>query len=268
MIPILISNIKDRLLSLGIYIASAIAFIWMYVGLFPTFAQQAPEFEKLLETFPDGFMEAFGFEGGLFFDSVENFLATEMFSFVWPIMIIAIGVGIAGSAIAGEIEKNTIETILAQPISRTKLFLAKYLSGLFNLIIFVFVTIYSIIPLSILYDVNYQTENYLTFALVALLFSWSIYCIGILISSLSSKKGLVSFISVGVIILMYVANIVSTLKDSLEDLKYISFFHYFDPTSLLGRGEVLDYTYLVFGGVIVLTSVVAWQVFKSRDISV
>jgi len=268
MIHILISNIKKRLFSLGIYIASAVAFIWMYVSLFPAFAEQAPELEKLLESFPQGFLEAFGFEGGLFFDSIENFLATEMFSFIWPIMTIAIGVGIAGSAIAGEIENNTIETLLAQPISRIKLFLVKYLSGLFNLIIFVFATIYSIIPLSILYNIKYQTKNYFFFALVSLLFSWAIYSISLLISSISSKKGLVSFISVGIIILMYVTNIISTLKDSLEDLKYISFFHYFDPASLLAKGEVIDYSYLIFGGIILITSIVACCLFNRRDISV
>jgi ABC-2 type transport system permease protein len=268
MLAILIKTIKDRLVSLAIYCLAAIGFIWIYIGFFPSFADQSEEFEKLIQSFPEGFMEAFGFEGSLFFDSIENFLATEMFSFVWPIMAIAIGVGIAGSAIAGAIAENHIETLLAQPISRTKIYFAKYFAGLFNLIVFVFVSIYSIIPLSAAYDISYQTDNYLLMTIVSLLFALSIYSLSFLISAISSSKGLVNFISVGLILLTYVINILANLKDSLENLQYFSFFYYFDPTKLLAQGELVDYTYLVFIPLIILTTLIGWYLFKKRDIAV
>jgi ABC-2 type transport system permease protein len=268
MLPIIIVKIKDRLLSLIIYCLSAIGFLWMYVALFPSFSDQAEDFQDLFEVFPEGMMDAFGFEGEMYFENINNFLATEMFSFIWPILVIAIGVGIAGSAIAGEIEKNTIETLLAQPISRTKLFFSKYLAGLANIIIFTLISIYSIVPLAEIYNLEYATDNYFLFVSISFLFALSIYSISFLISSLTSKKSLVSFISVGIIVLMYVLNIVANLKESVESIKYSSFFYYYNPTNLLGNGEILDYTYLAFGGTILLSTIAAWYIFNRRDIAV
>lgn len=268
MLAIIIAKIKDRLLSLVIYCLASVGFIWVYVALFPSFADQSEEFKDLFDVFPEGIMEAFGFEGEMYFENINNFLATEMFSFIWPILIIAIGVGIAGSAIAGEIEKKTIETLLSQPISRTKIFFSKYLVGLINLVVFTFISIYSIIPLAELYNLDYGRGNYLLFASTALLFALSIYSIAFLLSSLLNKKNLVSFISVGLIVLMYVAHIVANLKESMENIKYGSFFYYYNPTKILGHGEVLDYTYLVFIGTIVLTTSIAWYYFNKRDIAV
>jgi ABC-2 type transport system permease protein len=119
-----------------------------------------------------------------------------------------------------------------------------------------------------IHNIDYQLDKYLPLAIIGLLFALAIYSVSFLISSIFSKKGLVSFISVGVIVLMYVINIVSNLKDSLENLKYFSFFHYFDPTSILAKGEIIDYSYIVLIGVIILTTSLGWYIFNKRDIAV
>jgi len=114
-------TIKDRKLSLLVYCITALLFIWMYIALFPSISKSFGQLESYINTFPKGFLDAFGLDAKTF-TTFEGYIGSEQFTFVWPIMIIAMMISFAGGAIAGEIEKGTIEILLSEPISRLKIF--------------------------------------------------------------------------------------------------------------------------------------------------
>ncbi|MDD3773674.1 MAG: ABC transporter permease subunit [Patescibacteria group bacterium] len=260
--------IKDRYLSLIIFLAANFGFAWMYIGLFPYIQSQAEELQKLIETYPQGFLEVFGGNVQLSFSHVENYLAMEMFSFIWPILIISLVVGMGAFSVAGEIEKGTMETILAQPISRAKIFFAKYLAGFFNLFVFTTISVLSIILLILVYGINFQLAHFLAIWLVGILFSGAIFSLASFLSAVFSDRGKVIFFTVGLVVLMYAFNILSSLKKSVEDLKFLSFFHYFNPNLILGDGKIEWLTLVVFLGAIILFFLLGLIIFKRRDISV
>ncbi len=262
-------TIKDRKTSLLAYCLAGIMFLWMYVALFPFIRDQAEELNKLMETYPESFLEAFGIQAGqLWFDKLENFLAVEHFSFIWPIMVIALLISLGGYSMAGEIEKGTIETLLAEPISRVKLFFEKYLAGVVILILFVIVSIFAVVPLAEAYNVDYQLSHYFTVAILGLMFGLAIFSIATLLSSIFSEKGKAYFITAGILVVMYVLNIVSSLKENLKDLKYLSFFHYFDSSKALIDNQIDNLAIWVFLGVTVVCTAIAVFWFSKRDISV
>lgn len=269
MIAIFLNTIKNRRIFIAIYSFAAVAFMWMYVAFFPYIQEKSADFDKLLEAYPESFLEAFGIQAGsLWFDKLENFLAVEQFSFVWPIMVIAMLVALGGFSIAGEIEKGTIETLLSQPISRLKIFFGKYLAGVVSLIIFTIISIFAVIPLAKSYHIDYQLSHYFTTALLGFMFGLAIFSIAALFSSLFSEKGKAYFISAGILVVMYVINILSTLKESVADLKYFSFFYYFDVNKALIDNQIEHLAYWVFLGVsLMCTALAAWW-FSKRDISV
>lgn len=53
-----------------------------------------------------------------------------------------------------------------------------------------------------------------------------------------SDKGKATMASGGVLIVMYFLNIISSLKDSLVNLKYASFFNYFNASSLMAKNTL------------------------------
>jgi len=262
-------TIKDRKMSLLIYCLFAIFFLWMYVAMFPSIRDKSAEMTKLLEAYPKSFMDAFGLKmEELSFTKLESFLAMEQFSFVWPIMMIALMVSLGGSAIAGEIEKGTIETLLSQPISRLKIFFAKYLAGVFNLVVFTIVSIFAVIPMAAAYNIDIQRTNYLTIAVLSLAFGLAILSIASLMSAIFSEKGRAYFLVVGLIVLMYVAKIVANLKESLSDLKYFSFFYYYDSSAALIHNSLDKWAIWVFLAVAVVGLAAGAVWFWRRDISV
>jgi hypothetical protein len=76
-------------------------------------------------------------------------------------------------------------------------------------------------------------------------------------SSLFSEKGRANFIPAGILVLMYVLNIVAGLKDNLKNLKYFSFFYYYNPGKFLVYGEVDNRAWWVFLGTFLVATILA-----------
>lgn len=258
--------IKDRRTIFIVYILANIGLLWMYIALFPAFKDQSKAMADMLKAYPESFLKAFNFDIKSF-NTIEGFLSTEQFSFMWPLLVILMTVGFAGTAFAGEIEKGTIEILLSQPITRLKLFMSRYLAGFFSLIIFVLFSVFAAVPIISAYNIDFKMENFLTMAILAFIFGLAIYSIGMFLSAVFSDKGKVYFITGGLLVLMYVLNIVSALKDNLSDLKYASFFYYFNPSKALINNEIDHWAYLIFLGVALVLTIFGAAWFQKRDIA-
>ena len=259
--------LKDRRLLILIYTLAAVAFLWMYVGFFPSFKDQTSSVEQLLSSYPESLMKAFNIDFKSF-STVEGFVSTEQFSFMWPIMIIFMLTGFAGACFSGEVEKGTAELLLSQPISRIKIFIARYLAGITMLLFFVFFSIFALIPLCKIYDIALTNTHIYTMSILSFLFGLAIYSISMFFTAVFSDKGKVYFITGGILILMYVLNILSGIKENLADLKYGSFFYYFNPTKALVYGEIDHWSYLIFIGTAVIMFVLSLIWISKRDVAV
>ncbi|MDD5693604.1 MAG: ABC transporter permease subunit [Patescibacteria group bacterium] len=262
-------SLRDRKYQVIIYSAAAIGFLEMYIALFPALQKQAQQMSKLLETYPDSFWKAFNIDKStLTFDKLGPYLGMEQFNFVWPILAIVLVIGFANYAIANEMEKGTIELLLSQPVSRLKLFFSRYITGIINLLIFSILSILVIFPLVAIHGVQIDSKGVWVLFLLSFLFAWAIYGIATLASAVVSEKGKASFITAGILILMYVMNIVAGLKDSLKDLKYFSFFYYYNPTLAMNKGEFVSGALLVFASIAIITTLLAALWFNKRDVTV
>jgi ABC-2 type transport system permease protein len=269
MLSIIWRTIKNRKISLIAYSLGAAAFLEMYVALFPLFADKQKEFEKLLDIYPEQLFQALGMDKASFnLSKIESFVATEHFSLIWPIMVIILVIAFAGVQIAGEIEKGTIEIILAQPVSRLKIYFSKYFAGLANLFVFVVVSVFAIVPFSAIHNVDYKIENWITMAILGFLFGLAIFSLSMFASSIFSEKGKSNLAVGGIIILMYVINTISAFKESLKDLRYLSFFHYYDFSTAMNKNMIDDTAIWMFLGVSVAATILGAIWFMRRDVAV
>lgn len=269
MFAVFLRILRDKRNALIAYVIGAAATVEMYVALFPALKEQAEQLNKLLEAYPKGLMEAFGFESTeALFSKLEPYMSTEYMSLFWPILVITLVVGFANLMCATEIERGTIEIVLAQPISRIKIFLSRYFAGICYLALFVAVSIFAIIPFAAMHNISYQIDNYYTTFGMGFLFGAAVFSIAVFFSAIFSERGKAMFATTAVLLLMYVGNIVAKLKDNLENLQYLSFFHYFDPGKVFGKNEIVQYSVPVFLGVIVVLTLAAVFWFNRRDIAV
>jgi len=268
MTAIITKTIRDNRRSWLAYTGISALLVWMYVAIFPSLAEQSANFEKLLEGMPAGFLEAFGVEATSAFSSIEAFLGTEHYSLMWPIILIILVVSLGGAAVAGEISSGTIKLLLAQPISRSRLYWGKLWGAFLVIAAFVFASVFTVVPFAAIYDVTVLPENHLTIAVLGLLLGWAILGMSMLASSVFDSRGKVAGSVAGLLILMYAFNIIANLKDSLEWLKYTSFFHYFDHNAALVENVIALENAVVLFAVGVVTAVLGWLIFNRRDLVV
>lgn len=249
------------------YSLIAILLEWMLISFYPSVQKEAADFSKLIESYPEGLMKAFGVEGD-FFSSFSAFISGEHFSLMWPLLAILFAVTLGANLIAGEIDDNTIDTLMSQPMSRIKFYIVKYLAYSVVLFGFVFVSIMAIYPLAGIYGVSVNLTSLFKLFAVGCLFVQSIFGLSSLLSSLLSNRGNTLALAGGIVLFMYALQLVSALQDSVKDLKYLSYFYYFDYKAALVDGQIMVSSLVVFGTSITLTLLLGLLTFNRRDINV
>ena len=235
----------------------------LYVGLFPSVEQSGVDFEQFLESAPEAAQSAFAV-GNL--NTIEGFLAVELYQFVW---ILLLGVYVAysgGGLIAAGIEQGRIDMLLATPISRRRIVLEKYLSLLVPIVV-----ANLFVPIAVALGVGAIGE---TISLVDL---YAVHLLSIPYLLCCGGIGLVMSVAVdrpsiaqrGGLLAVFGLFLVETIASSagVDWLGGVSPTRYYDPAEILVEG-----TYDVAGALILLSGAVALLVvasayFEARDVN-
>jgi len=260
----------DRKYSLIIFLVVGIGMLWMYVAMFPAIQTQGEFIVDILEQFPEKVqtvMEGLGADAASL-TTIEGFLASKQYSLIWPLLAVLMIAGLAGATIAGEIEKGSLEITLARPVSRTKILLGRYLAGVVLILAFTFVSIFSIVPLAGLYDVDISISNVVKLSVLAFLFGWAVLSLSMFFSSILSERSR-AFATIGGLMMgMYVLNTVALISEKYENIRYTSFFHYFDTVGALINNTIGRTSIIVFIICIIIFTGLGIYLFNKRDIVV
>ncbi len=268
MINIILKSLKQRRLSIIIYSLFSLAMLTLYSSLFPSFQAESQSFSEVFKNLPEAISKAFGINQTTFFNYYDNFLSSEFYSLTWPLVFSILLISSAGNAIAGEIDKGTIQILLAMPVSRMKLFWSKYLTGLLELIIFIATSTLAAVPIALFYDISFNHTSIYLITISGALFGLAVYSITFMLSAIFSERSRVYAISGALLVIMYVANIFASLKESWSDLKYISFFHYFNASAIVTDQKIEPISIIIFLSISLIFTILALAIFSRRDIAV
>lgn len=268
MSPRLIATaLRQKRVAVVSYCVAGLLIIWMYLAIYPSMAAQIDSYNELLKSFPPALMKVFG-AGNLMATNFEGLVGTKQYGFMWPAMLLFLAVSLAGSALAGEIERATIGLWLATPVSRARIYWSKYSAGVIGITAFVLLTALSVIPLTAVSNIAITPSHFAQLALIGGMFGLAVYSFAMLLSAIFSDRGRVYVIATVVILGMYVANVASELLEQLDGLKYLSFFYYYNVNELLSNAGINQWSLPVFAGATILCAVLGSVVFKRRDISI
>lgn len=258
---------RDRFVSLISYSVGGILLVLLYVAMIPSLQDSQAQIEEIMKTMPEGLLKALGVTG-IDMSSLEALLAMKQYNMIWPLLMIFFLVSFAATTIAGEIENRTIEIVLSSAKSRIEIFMSKYFAGLIYMIVFVVATTICAIPLAELFGYDYLGANYFTLMYLSLAFAFAVYGISMLLSAVFPSKGRVYSISGLLYVLMYVIFILVSLKESLDTLKYMSFFYYYNINDALIFNKLDATSIVVFVSIGLITSILSAVVFSKRDFAV
>jgi len=267
MIKLLVSIIREKRLTILYYSLAGLALIILYVSIYPSIQSQMATFTKLLQSYPPAVLKAFGIESNDFV-TLGGYLSTEHFGIVWPLMLIFLLTSLGANLIAGEIETGTLGLLLTLPLSRARIYLAKYGAAVVALTTFIVLSVLTIAPVAALFHLSISFANVAKLAAVGWLLGLATLGLGFFFSALVSEKGRVNAIVGGLFVLMYILNLLAHLKDSLGALKYASFFHYFNSAAILQHGTVDFWAISLFFVVALIFTTLGLAAFIKRDISI
>ncbi len=204
-----------------------------------------------------------GFEA---LSSFSGYLNMEMYQIFWVLILGILIAYIAASLISEEIEGNTIDMLMSNPISRKQVVLEKFL-GLIPLVLIVnFVTMGSIYGMTLAVGESLNFYHLFLTHLLSVPYFLSIVGISLLISTLIDKKMKASITAMAVVVGMYIIESVSLLAPEYEKMGLVSIVHYYDPSDLLIEGNLSVLGPIVLTIVMIGSLSIAAFYFDHRDL--
>lgn len=228
------------------------------VYIYPSYSSQFADFEV-----PEAMRP---FIGDVDFGTGKGFLSAEMFSWV-PLIMVVFAIMGGTSALAGEEANGTLDLVMAQPVTRTRLLLEK-LAGLLLALVLILLLIYAGWLVSVpfvdidvgLGELAVATANVLP--VIAFFQAFSLWA-GVTLPS----RGLATGAAVGLAVVSYFVFYLASIVDAIEPLRWVSVFYHYHGTEVLLDG-------VQWGGLALLVALYAlfagWAVvsFQRRDIGV
>lgn len=235
-------------------------FAVLYISIFPDFKEEADE---LADAFPPFFFDLFGIEA---LHTFEGFIAAEMYSFFWAVIVAVYFAYIGAAMIAGDINSRQLDLTLANPISRESVIVQKVLSlwaplAILNIGLYVILFVGSIII-----D---ETLDPIALAMVHLLsIPYLLVCagIGLLLSVVLSHQRSAKAAALALVLVLWLVDSVSRMSPDYEWVGAIAPSRYFEHSAILVREEYafFDAGLLLF--VFAVLVVIATILFARRDI--
>ncbi len=234
---------------------------FVMTSFFPSFS--GGQIDGLLDSLPPALQ---GLVGDLQdWKELPGYIGSQVFDIRLPIFISILSILLAIGLTVGEEDKGQLRTLIALPVSRRKIILAKW----FSIVIICFVA--SLAPI-IGVEVGLLTigKSLDQMVLVRLgLFTWLlvtalaslIFAIGLSTGKRAITTGVAIILAIGSFLLSTFAQAV----DWLEPYEKLSFFHYF-PAVEIAHGT-MEWGNAVFYGVVILVSLfIALLFFPRRDV--
>ncbi len=255
---------RKYLKSMLIWTFSMIAVLFFYMALFPSFSEEAAQFEKMIAQFPEAFRKAFGLNK-MFLSNIGGFYN---FTFSYIILIggiFATKLGI--DIISKEDREKTSDFLLVKPLRRFSILTPKLLAAITHVVLMNIIYIpFAYGTLEIFKNSDYSKKTFILITLSMFFIQLFLMMLGFLLGTIIKRLKSVLPLALGVVFGMYVINL---LNQTLEDAKY----SYLTPFGHFESGyitENLAYStphLLVCIGATVLFIVASYVIYLKKDVA-
>lgn len=236
----------------------------LMTSFYPAMHQQGT-LDQLVKQMPPALQGLVGNLGNL--AHFDTYIASQLFdirlSLIGGIMSIILALGLS----TREEEDGELRTILALPISRSRLLFEKWLA----LCTIMFVTslgllagIYLTLPF--LNDATIERSALLRLMAMTLLIMISYGTVTFAAGMASGRRAVASFVGILVIIGSFILSTFGQAVDWLKDYEKFSLLHYFPAVDIV-KNTINLQNVVVLGSVIIGALLIAWIVFRRRDIA-
>ena len=241
-----------------------LALVLVLMSIYPSIHQQAAQLDQIMKQLPESVRALRGGSSDL--SSPVGYLNAELFYITLPLLFIIMAVNLGSGLLAKDEQEHTLELILARPVSRGVILLAKALSGLCIIAVVGLVGTLTAVVSAKLVGMDLASRYIVLASLGATVFAASFGALAYALSAasiLSRKLG----ITIAVIASFggYLLESLSSMSDVVKSFAQLLPYHYFMPQDLLA-GKVSRGLILYMLGIFVVCGLVSFVGFRRRDI--
>lgn len=243
--------------------------VWYGVGLGAYGALMVwlyPSFEDTLKQveYPEDFLKFFGGTGDM--SRASNFLSTEVWSFA-PIIFVIYAIVASTGLLAGDEGHGSLDAVLAQPVSRSRVMLEKvgaFLAGAVAIDLLICAFWVTAIPFVDLHgDVTLLEAWGATLAVLPLVCFYG--ALGFLAGAIAPSRGLAAgMLTVLAVAAFLVASFARAIQ-RIEWMQYLSPYYYSDTAGIFTDGVVWWHMALLLGGAVAAVAL-AVLAFRGREV--
>lgn len=262
-----LKTLRDMRRPLFWWVLGMFLFTFYFVTIYPSMQESSADIQSYVDNLPESFKAMFGVDV-LDISTLEGFLTMELLSMFYPIMILAFAVSYGAGLLGGEEESGTLEILLATPIPRWRVLLAKF-SALITFTLVVLLATWLGIMAGIAYtglkDVDAVNILYgvLNMAPLGLFFAAVAY----FLTGVRGGKGTALGVTLALAAGTYLVHTLSDVASIPEWLQKLSPWYYYDGVHVLRDGVDLFNVGLLLGLAALLVGGAMWF-FGRRDAGV
>ena len=233
--------------------------------MYPVLKENSKLVDDYLKVMPPAFLKAFGMEGSLTDPGV--FFTTYVASWMWPILAGLGGILIATRPVAADADRGFIEMPLATPVSRTRYLLLAIGGQLLALLALAAAAVAGLLVVGIVVGAPFDVGRFALGGALCFLFGAAIVGPTLLISVATLNRGLSGATMAGVLVVMYLLDVIAKIQPDLGWIGRLSLMHYFRTTPIVDAGTWPVTDSLVLAGVALIGWAGAVWLFRSRDLA-
>jgi len=255
---------RSRLRSVIIWSVSATALTFIFMSIFPVFADQAALMNEMMAKFPPEFRTAFGMDGA----DWSSVLGFYTFAFLFLQVCLAIQAGNYGFGLVSiEESELTADFLLSKPVSRSQILISKFLAALSSLTITNLVIWVSTLVsfASFASDREYDMNTLLLLLSSIIIFQLFFLCVGLVISLLVKRVRSVTPYSLGLGFGSYVLGAFGSILGEAK-IELLTPFKHFNPNYIVNNSAYDTPLVLLNVSITVIAFAASYWLYIRRDI--
>lgn len=240
-----------------------LAMVCFTIAFFPTFNKQ--DIGQLFQNMPKQLQGLIGDTSA--YSTITGYIGSGVFELRVPMLSIPMAIILAVSLGVGEESSGQLYQLMAQPISRRRIIIEKWVASLIvSTIIFLILGIGIVITTMLIHE-KVPFSKIGMFMLMCWLLTQAVFSFCFMIGAVTGKKGLTIMVTSLVAFGGYLVTSLAAQVDWLKKPDYASLFHYYHPSAIPKQGLILSHI-LVLLAVSVICLIISAIGFTNRDIGV
>lgn len=239
------------------------AFLAWFVGVFYSTFGSSDVINQQFQTLPPALKSIAGLSGD--FNTVPGYFGSQIFGKTMPMIAAVLGI-MLGIGLATEEEQGTLQTLLAAPISRTRVYLSKWVAPV---IIFALLMVGLCIGLGIsLWQQGLSLDVFKVIAATANVWLFLVFFLSLTyaVAAIFGKRSIAIAVSSILAVSGYFLNAMAAGVEALKPYDKLSVYYYYGSENILVKGLNYAHVGIVVGASIILL-IIGGLVFARRNIT-